>query len=393
VSQPLVPASAAPAPHPLLSIGFRPFFLGAGLAAVALVAVWLFAQRSPLTVPAYGPTMAWHGHEMLFGYTAAVIAGFLLTAVRNWTSRPTLEGRPLAALALLWLAARVLPLTGAGPLPTALLDLAFLPLLAIAIAVPIFAAKSYKNLVIVALVAALWLADLAVHSTPLGGHPSAATWGLEAAIWLILALISVIGGRVLPFFTRRALPGFTPRAWRPIELAATPALLLTAAATLAAAPAPLTAALATLAAAIHATRLAGLATRRALAAPLLWVLHLAYAWLAAGLLLHALAVLGLIPLTLARHALTIGAIGGMTLGMMARVALGHTGRDLVTAPQTNLAFALANLAVLARVALPLAAPSTYAASIQLAGALWIAAFLIFTVTYFPILISPRPRPE
>jgi uncharacterized protein involved in response to NO len=390
-------SSAAPtgavAPPPLLSIGFRPFFLGAGLGAISLIGVWLFAQSTPLTIPAYGPTMTWHGHEMLFGYAAAVIAGFLLTAVRNWTSRQTIEGWPLAALALLWLAARILPLTGAAPLAVAIVDLAFLPLVAIAIARPILAAKNYKNLVVVGLLTLLWLADLAVHSTPLGGHPSASVWGLEAGIWIVLAVIAVIGGRVLPFFTRRGLPGFTPKTWRPIELAAAPTLLLTAAATIAEAPAALTATVATLAAAVHATRLAGITTRRIWSTPLVWVLHVAYAWLAVGLLLHALAALGLITPNLARHALTIGAIGGMTLGMMARVALGHTGRDLVTAPQTNLAFVLANLAVLARVALPIAAPSTYAASIQIAGALWIAAFLIFTATYFPILITPRPRPE
>ncbi len=386
-------AAGAPAPSPLLSIGFRPFFLCAGAGAVALIGVWLFAQVDPINVPAYGPTMAWHGHEMVFGYAAAVLAGFLLTAVRNWTSRQTIEGWPLAALTLLWLAGRILPATGAGPLLVAIVDLAFLPLVAVAIARPIFRAKNYKNLVVIGLLTLLWLADLAVHSTPLGGHPAATTWGLEAGVWLVLAFIAVIGGRVLPFFTRRGVPGTTPKTWRPIELAAGPVLLLAAAAIIAEAPPALTATVATLAAAVHAVRLAGITSRRIWTTPLVWVLHVAYAWLVIGLLLQALAAYGLVMPTVARHALTIGTIGGMTLGMMARVALGHTGRDLITAPQTNVAFVLANLAVLARVAIPIAAPSAYAASIQIAGALWIAAFLIFTVTYFPILISPRPRPE
>lgn len=386
-------APPAAAPSPLLSIGFRPFFLCAGAGAIALIGMWLFTQFHPVTIRAYGPTMAWHGHEMLFGYTAAVLAGFLLTAVRNWTSLQTIEGWPLAALTLLWLAGRLLPATGAGPLPVAIVDLAFLPMVVVAIARPIIRSKNYRNLVVIGLLTLLWLADLAVHSTPLGGHPAAATWGLEAGVWLVLAVIAVIGGRVLPFFTRRGIPGSTPKTWRPIELTAAPLLLLTAAVTIANAPPALIAAVATLTAAVHAIRLAGITSRRIWTTPLVWVLHVAYAWLAIGLLLHALAALGLIMPNLARHALTIGTIGGMTLGMMARVGLGHTGRELIAAPQTNLAFILINLAVLARVALPIAAPSVYATSIQIAGALWIAAFLIFIVTYFPILISPRPRPE
>lgn len=374
-----------------LALGFRPFFLLAGLAALGLIGAWLAALRGMLMLPVYYDAITWHGHEMVFGYTVAVIAGFLLTAVRNWTGVPTPTGAPLGLLAGLWLAGRVAPLL-AGLLPgwlIAAIDLAFLPALAAALARPLLRRPQATQLVFLPLLAALTAANLLVHLQVLGVTVATARPGLYAAIDLVVLIIAVIGGRVLPFFTQRGV-GATPRRRPALEVlvfATTVGLVLVDLCSLPAAVAVPVCAAGALA---HAARLAGWYDRRIWQVPLLWVLHLGYAWVAVGFALKAAVAAGLvIPMT-GLHALTVGAIGVLTLGMMARVGLGHTGRALQASAPVAVAFALINAAALVRAPLAAALPAWYPQTIQVAGALWLAAFAIFVAGYAGILVRARP---
>jgi uncharacterized protein involved in response to NO len=375
----------------LFALGFRPFFLLAGLAAVLLVPLWIYIYAGAELAFAYYDPLTWHGHEMLFGYTVAVIAGFLLTAARNWTGLPTASGKALAGLVLLWLAGRVLPFF-AGFVPAWLIagvDLLFLPVLAIAIAIPILRSRQKQQLVFLVVLAALAGANLMVHLQFLGFEAASATLGLKLASYLVILLVAVLGGRVIPFFTDRGLGRESSRSWKAVEILAIASLLLLMILELAAAAAMTIAVLAGLAGLIHAIRLYGWYQAAIWRVPLLWVLHLAYAWLIAGLLLLGLGVGGQLNPQLYLHAFTLGVIGGMTLGMMARVTLGHTGRGLVVGWQSSAAFALINLGAVTRVFLPLLDPAHYGLWILLAGVFWTLAFLLFVLVFARILILPR----
>ncbi|MGD8618671.1 MAG: NnrS family protein [Gammaproteobacteria bacterium] len=376
----------------LFDLGFRPFFLFAGITALLLVPLWIHAYRLGGIEPGYYPAMvAWHSHEMIFGYTVAVIAGFLLTAVRNWTGIQTPGGTALASLVMLWLAGRLLQFfTGTAPhWIIAAVDTAFLPVLAVTLAVPLLRRRQKHNLVFLLILAALTVANALVHLQLLGLTQATASRGTSFAIYLIVLLIAILGGRVIPFFTEKGIAGAATRQWEPVEylsLGALPALMVLD--LLDAAPLAVIIA-AGLAAAGHGARLFGWYQRSIWSVPLLWVLHLGYAWLVAGFILKALSAAGLINPLLAIHAFTSGGIGTITLGMMARVALGHTGRTLHVAPAMTWAFILANLAGLARVFLPVIAPANYGAWLFLAGLFWSGAFALFLISYTRILIRPR----
>jgi uncharacterized protein involved in response to NO len=376
---------------PWLALGFRPFFLMAGIGAVGLMAAWLGTWGSGPGFDGYYGPLGWHSHEMLFGYTTAVIAGFLLTAVRNWTGIDTLRGPALGALAGVWLAARLLALLAGEPMPgyvTAAVDLAFLPLLAVALAGPLLRAKHKINLVFLPLLGAMALANLLVHLEALG---IARTAGQGNGLMLnaILLLVMIVGGRVIPFFTEKAIPGAVARHFPWLDWLGFGALLSLAAAELLWPRPELIAGLSLLLALTQSLRLAGWHDRRAWSIPILWVLFTGYGWLAVGFLLKGLGAAGLLAPPLALHALTTGGIGVLTLGMMARVALGHTGRHLASAPLMNLAFVLINLAAAARSLGPLLLPQWYVTWVHGAGGLWILAFAIFSLIYAPILLRPR----
>jgi uncharacterized protein involved in response to NO len=333
----------------------------------------------------------WHGHEMLFGYTAAVIAGFLLTAVRNWTGMPTPGGIVLAGLVMLWLAGRILPFFS-GVLPhwlIALVDTAFLPVLGACLALPLLQRRQQHNLVFLLVLAGLTVANLLVHGQLLGLTQATVTAGTSLGVDLVVLLIALLGGRVIPFFTERGLAGATVRRWQPVEVLALGALVaLIVLDQVNAAPAAVILC-AGLAATGHALRLYGWYQPRIWNVPLLWVLHLGYAWLVAGFVLKALAAAGWVNPMLAIHAFTAGGIGTITLGMMARVALGHTGRALRVVPAMTWAFVLANLAAAARVFLPMLGAAGYRGWIVLAGVCWSMAFALFVISYAGILIRPR----
>jgi len=371
------------------ALGFRPFFLAAGLYAVLMMGLWLLVLRGSL-VPGELPPPVWHGHEMLFGFAVAVIAGFLLTAARNWTGLPTPAGLPLAALFMLWLAGRLgflIPGLPAGLV--AAIDLAFLPVLALVLALPILKAKQLHNYPFPIMLLVLALANALVHGDALGWTPGTAQRGLHLAVYAVVAMMAVMGGRVIPSFTDNKL-GSRARRWPLLERLLPAVTLGALIAALLAPTSFVTALLAAIAAGGHGVRLAGWYTRKLWSVPLLWILHLGYAWITLGFALLALSAAGLSAAAFsALHAFTAGGIGVLTLGMMARVSLGHTGRMLEPAPLMTWAFAAINLAALSRVALPLLVPSAWSAAMAVAGLLWMAAFGLFAALYLPILLRPR----
>jgi uncharacterized protein involved in response to NO len=381
---------ALPARNAILALGFRPFFLLAGLAAVALVALWTFVWMGRLPVAgAYYGTVGWHSHEMLFGYAAAVIAGFLLTAVRNWTGIDTPAGLPLAGLALLWLAGRVAALL---PLPgwsIAAVDLAFLPAVAIALYPALMRGKNRVNRLFLPLLAAMAVANGLVHAQALGLTSDTATRGTLSMLDLVLLLVLLVTGRVIAFFTERGIAGATPRNREWLEQVGFAAVIALALADLAAAPPALVGALCAGLAVQTMARELGWHDRRVWRNPILWVLHAAVLWLALGFAMRAAGAFGLVTPNVALHALTVGAIGVLTLGMMSRVTLGHTGRDM-RAPRTMAAaFVLLNLAAFARGIAPAIWPERYLTLVHSAAGLWILAFALFLVAHAAMLWRPR----
>ncbi len=384
----------------LFAYGFRPFFLMAGLFSALAMVVWLGLYAGAFAFVSSYPPQLWHAHEMLFGFTACVIAGFLLTAAPNWTGARPLAGRPLAGLAALWLAGRIAVwAVPAVPLwLAAVLDIAFLPALILAL-VPTLRKGSAKNFVFPAILALLTVANLLFHLEALG-IGDMGSLGLTVAVDGIALFIAIIGGRVTPTFTANALSAqaLAHRREGEIEIVSKPwlnkaaiaSVVLLIAADLVA-PGSLVAGLVALAAAaLNALRLAGWKTVRVVRWPMLWVLHLGYGWLVLGLAVKGLGDLtGALAPVAALHGITIGAIGTMTLAMMSRASLGHTGRPLEVGPAMAAAYLLPSLAALVRLLTPIVAPGAYAASITVSGLLWTLAFAIFAGLFSPILVRPR----
>jgi len=358
----------------LFTLGLRPFYLLAGGYAAASVALWALQYAGALP----GANVYWHAHEMLFGFAFAVISGFLLTAVRAWSGRPTATGVALAGLAGLWVIARVLALYS---LPLgAIADMAFAVGVAWAIGRPLVATDNRRNWFFIPLVLAIGLASVLFQAYP--------RLGVALGLDLVLFIMAVVAGRVIPGFTNNAVPGAGARRIATLERAALGALLVLLALDAFELPV-LAGAVAAVAAVLHGWRLALWAPLRARGLPILWILHLSYGWVVLHLALRSLAAFGSTSPALATHALTVGAIGGLTLGMMTRTARGHTGRALVAGRAELLAYLMVQAAAVARVLVPLAVPGAHAVGVGVSAALWSAAFLVFTVAYFPILARPR----
>lgn len=376
------------------TLGFRPFYLVAGIFAAVAVPVWMTAYLGRIAVDGYLPGVAWHSHEMLFGFAPAVIAGFLLTATRQWTGRPTASGMALAGLVALWIAGRVLVFTGPA-IVAPLVDGLFLPALALAVGIPIWKSGNRRNLFVVGILAALALANVFVHLDQ-AGLVDAGIGGtaIQAALNLLAILMAVMGGRIIPAFTGNAVPTAEPRRHAGLEVAAIGLLLLVLATDLLALGWPIEgpwlAAILAAAAVTHGIRLALWSPAATRTQPLLWCLPLAYAWIPISLALRAAALISpdVDPL-LATHALTIGAMGGLMLAMMTRSALGHTGRPLVAGWAEISAFVLVQAAVLLRIVPDLIWPDAHLIAVSLSSACWSAAFLIFVMRYAPILTRPR----
>lgn len=371
--------------------GFRPFFLLAGFGAAVLMVSWLMSWHGGPAAPAahYGQ-IVWHAHEMLFGYTAAVIAGFLLTAVHNWTGQRTLSGWPLGALACLWLAGRVAPwFAGIPPLMVAALDMAFLPALTLALFKPLWAGRNRVNRWFAALLLAMALANALVHAETLNWTTSTALPGIFMMLDLIVLLLIFVSGRVMPFFTEKAIAGATPKRYPLVERLSIALPVAMALLHMLQLPVEWVGSLALGTGLLQGVRWWGWHDRRVWQVPILWVLYAGYAWLALGLVLLGLSEFGLLQHSPATHALTTGALGVFTLGMMARVALGHTGRTMRSPPPMTIAFVIANLAAAVRVLGPTVMPSWYVSWTLLAGTLWVVAFGLFAIVYTPILLKAR----
>lgn len=378
----------------LLQLGFRPFFLLAGVHGVFATLLWAWLYHAgPLTTHAGLSPVVWHAHEMLYGYAFAVIAGFLLTAVRNWTGIATLNGLPLLGLALAWLAPRLLAPSGLAHALEwmAALDLLFGVVLVAAVATPVIRARQWMQLPVIAIPLMLTLAHALFYAGALRGWAWATHTGLELGLYLIVLLILVMGGRVVPFFIEKGVGRPVHLRQRPWMAAAIPALLVAfALAKLAAPSSPGPGLLAAGLAALLLLRLYDWHTRWLWRKPLLWSLYLGFVWITLGFVLEALGRFTALQPSLATHALAYGGIGMVTLGMMSRVALGHTGRDVFNPPWwVGVSLALLATGAIARVVLPLAWPALYTVWIGLAQGLWILAFLLFLALYARPLVLPR----
>ncbi len=375
------------AEHPLWRLGFRPFYLlAAGFSAIA-VPLWI-ARYFGLLPNLQHVGLNWHMHEMVFGVVLAVIIGFLYTAGRNWTGLWTPKGTHLAALATLWFAGRIAMLT-APPLLAATIDILFLPLAAWPLYRVLKQSGNKRNLFLIVLLALLTLANLVFHGAAIGWFAISASAPIEAAILVVVVIESVIGARVIPMFTSNGAPGSKPIVHAKRDKIA---LGLTVAAGLAWVlhlPAPLVAALNFAAACAILVRVAGWKPHSTMRVPLLWILHLSYGWIGIGFFLLSLAALNIVTASAAFHALTVGSMAGLILGMITRTALGHTGRMLKTGHAELAMYVAIQVGALARVWAGIGAAGLRDSLLIVAAACWSIAFLLYVISYAPYLMKAR----
>ena len=377
----------------LFNLGFRPFFLLASLFALVSILVWggVYVYDWPLPRLPFS-AMQWHAHEMIFGYGMAVAAGFLLTAVRNWTHIPTPKGIALAGLAAVWLAARLAGwLSPDQVLPMMLLDLSFDLWFIVAIFSPILRAKQHDQIGIASKIILLMLANLCFYLGASGVLEQGIEWGLYSGLYFLLALVFTMARRVLPFFIERGV-GYpvtmNNRKW--IDRSGMVLFILFVIADVFWRYVPATSALGALLFIIHAIRLSGWHTGGIWKKPLLWILYIGYSGATFGFLLKALAPFTSFSPSLALHAFAVGGIGMITAGMMARISLGHTGRDIQQHSRLLVPIFMLLIAAFAgRVLLPILAPTHYILWIGIAQSTWLLAFALFVWVYTPILINAR----
>ncbi len=375
--------------HPILGYGFRPFFLLGALYTTISLLIWGGFYFGYVTPPVFLlDPVSWHAHEMIFGYTLAIVSGFLLTAVANWTDSPPTQKIHLFGLCLLWLAGRIVMNFDLG-LPDSFILIcegAFIPALAISIAIPLFKDWNKRNFIFLVLLSILFACDMTFIILK-------ERISLYIAVMVIVTMISLIGGRIIPSFTVDALELRGEKAdeidqgkldvLALISLAAVALVLLFAQQEKNA-----LAITAFVSAIIHALRLRHYHTRRILNDPMVWILHVGYSWVILGLFLLGGSALGFLPFSVALHAFTSGAIGSMTLGMMCRVALGHTGRSKIATRMTTLSFVLVQCAALMRVFGFVIAPDYSIEWVIISAVLWASAFTLYIIGYAPMLSKP-----
>lgn len=373
---------------PLLRLGFRPFYLGAAAFAAVSVPAWTAAflglwHLQPTIAPLY-----WHAHEMLFGFAAAPIAGFLLTAGKAWTGLQTPRGAWLGVLVAVWLAAR-LAAFGAPHAVYAVLDIVLLPAIAAILLQVLVRARNRRNLPLVAILVLLSLANVVFHLAVAGAIDVSPMRALHAGLALIVMVECVIAGRVVPLFTANATPGLKlqVRGW--LEIASLAAAALALAWWVFAPPGAAGAAILGAAAVLHIVRQLQWRPLVARGRPILWILHAAYAWIPLGFALLALAQVGATGGSAGVHALGVGATGGLIIGMMTRTARGHTGRPLQASRAEVLAYGLVMAAAVLRVVLPLVAPAQVVATLVASAVAWSAAFAIYLFVFAPWLVQTR----
>lgn len=377
--------------HPFLGRGFRPFFLLGAIYSALNLLIWAGFYAGVATPPdIFFDPIAWHAHEMIYGFAMAIIAGFLLTAVANWTGGAPARQLHLLGLCLIWIAGRVV-MSVSLELPeivVLIVQNAFIPALAISLSIPLLKSWNTRNFAFLGLLTFLFTCNMVFFITE-------SRIPLYAAVMVIIAMISLVGGRIIPAFTvaairRRGTKVFqTPQ--NKIDVIAFVSLLSIAAILLVSGKEGITlGGIAIFSAFIHLYRMRVYHTLKILNDPMVWILHVGYAWLIIGLFLLGLSAFNVIPLSIVLHTLTAGAIGSMTIGMMCRVSLGHTGRELAANKLTVLMFVIMQAAIILRVAFPIILPEHTSLWIITSACLWSFCFGLFAITYAPILWQPRP---
>lgn len=378
---------------PFLRGGFRPFFFGAATWAVIAIALWLCSLAGKIVLPTRFDPVAWHRHEMLFGFVGAAVSGFLLTAIPNWTGRLPIAGRPLLSLFGMWAAARLAVLCSSmlGLWPAAILDVGLFVTLSLLAAREVLASNN-RNVPVVGLVLLFGLADAADYAGAAGFISADLGW--RGAIALIIILISLIGGRIIPSFTRnwmakQGMKQGLPTQPQSLDLLVIASTALSLLLWLAFPENRLTGLVLLLASAAQVLRLSRWGGARTFADPLVVILHVGYAWVPIGLLLLGLSVAGFdVPQSAGIHALTAGAMTTMILAVMSRASLGHTGRELKASRLTTIAYACVTAGAVLRVAASLGIGG-YGIMLDVAGTLWGASLVLFLIDYTPVLWRPR----
>lgn len=377
--------------HVLWALGFRPFFLVGAVYSALIVLGWasFFTEWRILAWP-QNPVY-WHAHEMIYGFATAIVAGFLLTATQNWTGIRGVHGRSLQILVFIWLLARVsvfLPLPGmiwmAG-----IFSLLFYPMLLIFLKPYLLNKSQRRNWIFSGLLVLLFTGELLFYLEQFRISENTARLGLYLGVYILITMITVIGGRVIPFFTTKAIPSARVSTPKWLDMASLVSVVGLGILHLSLGQ---TAVFYWSCFAVFALHLARWWTwdfRASLSKPILWILYVGYGWMTLGFLLMGLGAMGRLPFTAALHALTAGAMGVMILGMISRVALGHTARPIQASRFMVLGYILINLSVLLRVFGPIVAEDLYLSSLLVSGILWSLAFILFCIEYIPLLLRPR----
>ncbi|MEP5569403.1 MAG: NnrS family protein [Halioglobus sp.] len=376
----------------LFRLAFRPFFLLGALFSAVCILLWAAMFTGSTTVLPFGGSLWWHSHEMLFGFVAAIIVGFLLTAVQTWTGIAGIRGRSLMGLVLLWLVSRIVLLfPSAWPaVLITVLDVLFLPLAAVVLATPILRIRQWRNAVFLPILAAMTIANGMFHAAVYRSDPALQTMAANFMVMLVALLMTVVAGRVVPMFTANGTgtERVQPLPW--LERLSPLVMLLAIPAGMGLLPAKIAAGLFFIAAGCQFYRVLRWRTWVTLSTPLVWSLHFSYWFIVMGLFMFGVSHLSAsITHSQALHALTVGAIGMMILAMISRVSLGHTGRPLVVGPAIFLAFVAMAFAALLRV-FGLFWVSDYGAVITASAVLWATAYGLFVIRYLPFLVRPRP---
>lgn len=382
------PVPAQPPGIPLWRLGFRPFYAGAAVFGTLAIPAWALMYAGQLAQPQTLPGLWWHAHEMLFGFVCAVIVGFLLTAGKAWTGRTTLRGPGLAILFMLWVTARGAALWAPYAV-FATLDAAFLPIVAVLLTTLFVRAGNTRNLPVAGIVGLLAVANATFHAAVLGWVPVPVLSAVHAAVACVVMLECVIAGRVIPGFSMSALPGLKIKAAPKLEAGTLPSTVVALALWVVWPASGACAVACLLAATCHGVRQARWQPLQTRHRPILWILHAAYAWIAGAFVLMALAAWGWVPPSAGLHGLTVGATGGMIIGMLTRTARGHTGRTLQVSRAEVGAYGLVLLAAVLRVFGPLAAPHAIGVWVGLAAVFWAVAFGTYAWVFVPWLVRTR----
>lgn len=382
----------------LWQLSFRPFFLFGGMFSAISIALWLAFLFAGLPYRGYLPPVIWHAHEMIYGYATAIIAGFVLTAVQNWTGQRGVQGLKLQILFALWVLSRILLTTlPQASVVAAVIDLAFYPLLA-SYLIPYLRDPELKiERIFLAYFALFFAGNLLIHLESLGMIVGYSRKAVLLGLNTMIVVIIFMGGRVIPFFTESSIARAQPRTFPVVEILSHISAWLFLFTQFFMENSLACALAAFFAAAVNLVRLGGWYVRRIRRIPLIWVLHLGYFSIVLGFALSGFASLGLIESPSAVHALTVGALGMITYGMITRVSLGHTGRRLIPPASVVVGYVLLAVATLVRVFGPVFAPffesvlgtNLRVFSISLSGLFWIVAFLLFLQAYGPMFLAPR----